>query len=85
MLATRGRHSLKFADVFLGLGSNVGDRSTNLSQAIASLEENPEVRVVKKSSVHETAPVGDVVQGDFLNQVVQIETDLEPKDLLACC
>jgi 2-amino-4-hydroxy-6-hydroxymethyldihydropteridine diphosphokinase len=64
----------------LGLGSNVGDRLGHLRTAVASL---PQVTAV--SSVYETDPVGGPEQGRFLNIVVSIETDLDPRELLGVC
>lgn len=67
---------------FLGLGSNLGDRERYLREAVASL--GPAVRRV--SPVYETEPVGGPPgQGPYLNIVVEIDTDLSPRDLLAVC
>lgn len=68
--------------VYLGLGSNLGDRAGNLEFARRELEAGP-VTVRAASSVEETEPVGPVAQGDFLNQVLEVDTDLAPLDLLA--
>lgn len=65
---------------FLGLGSNLGDREAHLRTAISSLPD-----VVAVSDVYETDPVGGPEQGRFLNLVVQLDTDLEPHDLLGVC
>lgn len=66
---------------FLALGSNVGDREANLEAARAAL---PGVR--RMSSVYETTPQGEVLdQPDFLNAVVEIETELGPEELLDLC
>lgn len=63
---------------FLGLGSNLGDRMCTLARAVAGL---PDVAAV--SSVYETEPVGGPEgQPPYLNIVVQLETDLSPRDLL---
>ncbi len=67
--------------VFLSLGSNLGDRRQFLAEAVGSL--GPSVRAV--SPVYETDPVGGPDQGRFLNLVVQLETDLSPRELLAVC
>ena len=67
--------------IFLGLGSNLADRLRNLHEAIALLE----CRLVKQSSVYETEPVGYLHQPWFLNMVIQIETDLTPRELLKRC
>ena len=65
---------------YLGLGSNVGDRKANLMAAADALG------ALRMSSVYETAPQGEVRdQPDFLNAVVEIETELAPEELLARC
>ena len=70
---------------YLGLGSNIGDRSAHLAAAIAALPAHG-VRVLASSSLYETAPVGLVLeQPDFLNACVRFETALGPEDLLAAC
>ncbi|MBV9952827.1 MAG: 2-amino-4-hydroxy-6-hydroxymethyldihydropteridine diphosphokinase [Acidimicrobiia bacterium] len=66
---------------FLGLGSNVGDRERFLRDAVATL--GPAVRAV--SDVYETEPVGGPDQGMYLNLVVEIETDMTPRELLGLC
>ncbi|MGK2930697.1 MAG: 2-amino-4-hydroxy-6-hydroxymethyldihydropteridine diphosphokinase [Acidimicrobiales bacterium] len=65
---------------FLGLGSNLGDRPAQLRSAVGSLPD-----VVAVSDLYETDPVGGPDQGRFLNLVVQIETELEPRTLLGLC
>jgi 2-amino-4-hydroxy-6-hydroxymethyldihydropteridine diphosphokinase len=65
---------------YLGLGSNVGDRATNLAAAIESLE--PEVRVLRTSHIYETEPWGYTEQAKFLNQAAEVETALSPAELL---
>jgi 2-amino-4-hydroxy-6-hydroxymethyldihydropteridine diphosphokinase len=67
---------------YVGVGSNMGDRLENLSTAVRELARTPGVRCVRSSSVYETAPVGGPEQGDFLNAVVEISTELEPHALL---
>jgi 2-amino-4-hydroxy-6-hydroxymethyldihydropteridine diphosphokinase len=70
---------------FLGLGSNVGDRYSHLRAAIEMLGERG-VEVVAVSSAYETEPVGEILdQPDFLNAVIEIDTDLEPEALLDVC
>jgi len=70
---------------FLGLGSNVGDRLGNLRSAVELLSAEPAVRVIMSSRIWETDPVGGPPQPDYLNAVVEVETDLDPLDLLAAC
>jgi 2-amino-4-hydroxy-6-hydroxymethyldihydropteridine diphosphokinase len=67
--------------VFLGLGSNLGDRLANLQAAQAALA--PQVSILAASPVYETAPWGYRDQPPFLNRVVQAQTGLSPVDLLA--
>jgi 2-amino-4-hydroxy-6-hydroxymethyldihydropteridine diphosphokinase len=67
---------------YIGLGSNLGDRAENLRQAIAHLAA-PDLRVGRASSVYETEPRDVPDQPWFLNQVVEIETSLFPRQLLA--
>jgi 2-amino-4-hydroxy-6-hydroxymethyldihydropteridine diphosphokinase len=70
---------------YLGLGSNVGDRPANLTAAVAELRARG-VTVLAESSVYETAPQGEILdQPDFLNAAVEIETDLDPEQLLDLC
>lgn len=66
--------------VFLGLGSNLGDRKANLAKAIGILSQK--MQLLKQSSLYETAAWGYTEQADFLNQVIQVETDLKPLPLL---
>lgn len=72
------------ADVaYIALGSNLGDRATHLATARAALAALPRSRVIGESSVEETAPIGPVAQGAFLNQMIALETELAPLELLA--
>jgi 2-amino-4-hydroxy-6-hydroxymethyldihydropteridine diphosphokinase len=65
---------------FLSLGSNIGDREANLRTAVTQLEPACTVKAV--SSLYETEPVDVPDQPWFLNCVVEIETELAPRDLL---
>lgn len=67
---------------YLSLGSNVGDRKATLEAALGRLEASRKVRVVKRSSIYETEPIGYVDQPWFYNLAVEVETDLDPHDLL---
>ena len=67
---------------YIALGSNLGDREEYLEQARSALAALPGTRLLRASSVEETAPVGDVPQGPYLNQMVAIETELAPRALL---
>jgi 2-amino-4-hydroxy-6-hydroxymethyldihydropteridine diphosphokinase len=66
--------------VYLGLGTNLGDRLDNLLRARLAL--HPEVRVLTASPIYETPPWGYLEQPDFLNQVLKAETALPPFALL---
>lgn len=68
--------------VYLGLGSNIGDRFEYLRGAIDRLERSG-VGIEAISSAWETEPVGEILdQPDFLNAAVRVRTALEPEDLL---
>ena len=70
--------------VWIGLGSNLGDRRDILDAAIVALAEVPGVVVQAVSSFHETKPIGGPPgQGPFLNAAAQLETTLDPFQLLA--
>lgn len=68
--------------VFIGIGSNEGDRLTMISQAIRSLSSTRGVRLVQMATIRETDPVGGPPQDHYLNTVIEIETALEPPALL---
>jgi 2-amino-4-hydroxy-6-hydroxymethyldihydropteridine diphosphokinase len=78
------RPSVMMAPVFLGLGSNLGDRERALDEGLRLLEARG-FRVERRSSLWLTAPVGGPPQGDFLNAVVQGATALSPEELLGTC
>lgn len=67
---------------FLGLGSNLGNRLTNLQAAVDALQTEPGLRVTASSRVWETVSVGGPPQPDYLNAVIRAETDLSARDLL---
>ena len=69
------------ATVYLGLGSNVGDRAAYIGRAIQEMS-NRGIQVNKISSLIETDPVGGPPQGKFLNAAVECETALSPANLL---
>ena len=71
--------------VYLGLGSNMGDREGYLAKAKDMLIAHDEIKILKESEILETAPYGNMDQADFLNQVIFIETELSAKDLFAVC
>ena len=67
---------------YISLGSNMGERSENLRRGVACIVRDDAFRL---SSVYETEPVGGVVQDDFLNLVVELETAQSPRELLFRC
>ncbi len=67
--------------VYLGLGSNMGDRQGNLDRALDLLSQR--LRMGKISSIYDTEALGDTDQPRFLNLVCQAHTRLEPAELLA--
>lgn len=70
---------------YLGLGTNLGDKEKNLKEAIRILKEHEGINIIRESSFYITEPVGYENQPDFLNAVVQIETNLSPFELLEAC
>lgn len=69
-------------DVYLALGSNIGDRESYLIKAIKRVNKNEYIQVENISSIYETDPVGFTDQAQFLNMVVKIKTDLSAIELL---
>ena len=67
---------------YLSIGSNMGEREKYLAEAVRKLEEHDLTKEVKISNWIETKPYGPVPQGDFLNGVVELKTQMSPQDLL---
>ncbi|HUX89376.1 MAG TPA: 2-amino-4-hydroxy-6-hydroxymethyldihydropteridine diphosphokinase [Gallionellaceae bacterium] len=67
---------------FIGLGSNLSNPSAQVLQAMQAIDRLPDTRVVARSSLYRSAPVGYLDQPDFINAVVKIETGLAPLALL---
>jgi 2-amino-4-hydroxy-6-hydroxymethyldihydropteridine diphosphokinase len=67
---------------YIALGSNLGDRERHLADARAQIAMIPGVSDVRWSAVEETAPIGPVEQGSYLNQMVALRTTLDPHALL---
>ena len=63
--------------IYIALGSNVGDRAANLRDACTRLETD--VDILRRSSLYDTAPRGLLNQPWFLNQVIEAETELLPR------
>ena len=68
---------------YVGIGSNLKDPRALVLQAFNELDGLPQTRVVKKSSLYRSAPVGHADQPDFINAVAQLETGLAAERLLA--
>lgn len=69
--------------VYIALGSNLGERERFLSDARKAIAELPGTRFVAQTPVEETDAIGPVKQGSFLNQMVAVETGLDPEELMA--
>lgn len=67
---------------YLSLGSNLGDRAGNIERALSRLQASGDIRVLRRSSLYETAPQELTSQPWFINMVAEIETRLLPRQLL---
>jgi 2-amino-4-hydroxy-6-hydroxymethyldihydropteridine diphosphokinase len=67
---------------FVGLGSNLGERETQIRMALDDIARLPGTRLVRASSLYDTEPVGEVDQPNFLNAVAQVDTELTARQLL---
>ncbi len=70
---------------YVALGSNLGDRAAHLQKAREALASLPDTELVAASAIEETAPLGGMRQPSYLNQMVLLETGLEPRRLLEAC
>ncbi len=70
---------------FVALGSNLGDRHQYLSLGRERLSRLERTKLIAESSIEETPPIGPGEQGPYLNQMVLLETDLSPQELLRYC
>lgn len=68
---------------YIALGSNLGRREVFLAEARDAITALVLTRILAHTEIEETAPIGPVAQGPFLNQMIAIETELSPGDLLA--
>ena len=71
------------SSVYIALGSNLGDRELNLLRCVAEIGRLAGSKVTALSGFYDTQPVGPVVQENFLNAVVRLETSLTPQQLLS--
>jgi 2-amino-4-hydroxy-6-hydroxymethyldihydropteridine diphosphokinase len=68
--------------VYVGIGSNLGDREFLIRKAVEGLRDLPRTSVIQVSSLYDTEPVGEVDQPPFLNAVAWLETELDARSLL---
>ena len=71
-----------WTSIYLGLGANLGDRARTIARAIEELDAHHQIRVLRRASLYETAPVGVTAQPAFLNTVVEALTTLSGRTLL---
>jgi 2-amino-4-hydroxy-6-hydroxymethyldihydropteridine diphosphokinase len=69
----------------VALGSNLGDRAAHLQAGREALAALTRTRLLAASAIEETAPLAGMDQPPYLNQMVLLETDLEPRALLQAC
>jgi 2-amino-4-hydroxy-6-hydroxymethyldihydropteridine diphosphokinase len=69
---------------FIGLGGNIGDTKQLIKDAIVCLAQHPELRILTRSCMYQSAPV-DAEGDDFINAVISLETNLSPEELLRIC
>ncbi|MFQ5965730.1 MAG: 2-amino-4-hydroxy-6-hydroxymethyldihydropteridine diphosphokinase [Candidatus Scalinduaceae bacterium] len=73
------------AKVYVGLGSNLGNREKNLVSAITKINACKGIHVVNKSGFYKTKPIGGPAQPDYVNCVLELDTDITPQKLLEKC
>ena len=69
-------------DLYLSLGSNLGDRESNIAQATMALSINFEISDIQSSSYYDSEPLYNLDQPNFLNSVVKCKTSLKPFEVL---
>ena len=74
-----------FELIYLGIGSNIGDRETNIFSAIAALDVRDDIKVVRTASIYESDPLYNLQQPKFLNTVVELKSTLDPEVMLQVC
>ena len=71
--------------VYVGIGSNVGDRTAFCRRAVEALGDTDGIAVTKVSGLYETEPIGGPPQRSYINLVTQLETELAARDVLVLC
>jgi 2-amino-4-hydroxy-6-hydroxymethyldihydropteridine diphosphokinase len=69
-------------EVFIALGSNLGDSITIVEKALEALDNISRCRLLARSSLYRSEAIGDIPQDDYINAVARVETSLEPIALL---
>ena len=69
----------------IGIGTNIGERKENIQAAVKALELVPKTKLLRCASIYETEPVGYEKQDSFYNTCVEIESALEPNEILGVC
>ena len=69
-------------EIYLGIGSNIGDSSTIVEQALEALDRISGCKLRGRSSLYRSAAVSDIPQDDYINAVARLDTELEPLALL---
>lgn len=69
-------------DIYIGIGSNLGDSIAIVHDAINHLAKISKTELTKSSSLYQSEPVGDIEQDDYINAVVELKTDLTPTNFL---
>lgn len=70
-----------FQRVFIGIGSNLGNRRAHYQKALGAIAVLPQTRILKYSSLYESEPLGDAKTW-YVNGVIEVETELQPEQLL---
>jgi 2-amino-4-hydroxy-6-hydroxymethyldihydropteridine diphosphokinase len=68
--------------IYLGLGSNIGDRFKYIKSAEKEISKLKDTKVLRSSSIYKTEPWGIKLQDEFFNSVLEVESSCEPEDLL---
>jgi len=69
--------------VYIGVGSNLGDRKSYIKNALRKLSEHPQIDVVRQSQIVESPPLGIANQPDYLDTITEVKTTLPAEDLFA--
>lgn len=67
---------------WIGLGSNLGDSAAHVESALVEINALPQIRLLRRSKLYASAPMGPQDQADFCNAVAQVESDLSAQELL---